>query len=548
MKKFCLPLLCAFLLSCAPAPSSSTSEKPSETTAESTSSSSEESPSTSSSTITMEEESSSSETSEHSSEEESEPSEYSDEESASGEYSSEESSESSIETSEDSPIESSGEEPIETSSEEPIEESTEEPVEEYYHEFILDENNGKISGSYSSSETVNDSGKDDNGNPFKIGYKMCMGSTNSSYGYAQMKKNEGVLYSISSLGELKAITVTLSSSGNMKLEVTKGQNDSYTLSTALKSNETLGVPSGYTHFRLTAGSSAAYIKSISLVYSSSDIEILPPSEDASSSSGTIETGTGDITLPPIDPTDTTSYYEDIGANTSGKELKTELCHLIDGHTNKGYDYAYTAYQTTDVDADNKIIDMYSAYRFDPTTDHQGAPGKSNYNAEGQMFNREHTIPQSVFSEGSPMKSDLHHLLPTDAYVNNKRGNLPHAEVNNVTYTSTNGTKIGTSTVQGYSGSACEVPDQYKGDFARIYFYMVTRYEENLPKWKSYACFDKQSFPGLSSWAIDLYLRWSDEDPVSDKEIIRNEEIAKIQLNRNPFIDHPEYAHRIWDNA
>ncbi len=545
MKKFSLPLLCAFLLSCGGTSSSTASEKPSETTAESTSSSNEESPSTSSSTTT-EEESSSSEASE-SSLGESESSEGFSEEPTSEIYSSEESSESSIETGEDSSIESSEEEPIETSSEPSEDESTEEPVEEYHHEFILDESNGKISGSYSSSETINNSGKDDNGDPFKIGYKMCMGSTNSNYGYAQMKKNEGVLYSISSLGELKAITVTLSSSGNMKLEVTKGQNESYTLSTALKSNETLGVPSGYTHFRLTVGSSAAYIKSISLVYSSSDIEILPPSEDTSSSE-TIETGTGNITLPPIDPTDTTSYYEDIGANISGKELKTELCHLIDDHTNKGYDYAYTAYQTTDVDADKKIIDMYSAYRFDPETDHQGAPGKSNYNAEGQMFNREHTIPQSVFSEGSPMKSDLHHLLPTDAYVNNKRGNLPHAEVNNVTYTSTNGTKIGTSTVKGYSGGACEVPDQYKGDFARIYFYMVTRYEEKLPNWKTYACFDKKPFPGLSSWAIDLYLRWSDEDPVSDKEIIRNEEIAKIQLNRNPFIDHPEYAHRIWDNA
>lgn len=229
-------------------------------------------------------------------------------------------------------------------------------------------------------------------------------------------------------------------------------------------------------------------------------------------------------------------------------MKTSLYNLIKGHTNKGYDFAYEAYQTTDVDENGKIIDIYSNQHFDPVKDHQGAPGKSNYDEEGDCYNREHTVPQSVFSEGQPMKSDLHHLLPTDGYANNRRSNYPHAEVSSATWTSSNGCKLGNSVTTGYTGKAFEVPDQYKGDIARIYFYMVTRYENVVKNWKTFAAFTKDSYPSLSSWAITLYLKWSDMDPVSEKEIKRNDAVYAYQKNRNPFVDHPEFAHRIWDSA
>ena len=244
----------------------------------------------------------------------------------------------------------------------------------------------------------------------------------------------------------------------------------------------------------------------------------------------------------------TGYYAGISTTATGATLKTALYNLIKGHTNKGYDFAYEAYPTSDVGSDGKIIDIYSNQKFDPYTDHQGAPGKSDYKKEGDCFNREHTVPQSVFSEGQPMKSDLHHLLPTDGYANNRRSNYPHAEVATATWSSSNGCKLGDSVTTGYTGKAFEVPDQYKGDIARIYFYMVTRYENVLKNWKNFAAFSKNSYPSLSSWAITLYLKWSDMDPVSEKEITRNEVIYGFQKNRNPFVDHPEFAHKIWDGA
>ncbi|MDY2913567.1 MAG: endonuclease [Candidatus Enteromonas sp.] len=276
----------------------------------------------------------------------------------------------------------------------------------------------------------------------------------------------------------------------------------------------------------------------------SSSEVLDSTTESESSSVSSSTST---TL----PSSSDEYYQGINWSLKGANLKTALCERISkGYQSKGYDFAYEAYSSTDTDEEGKIVDMYSAYRYSPTADHQGAPGKGNYSKEGQMFNREHTIPQSVFSERAPMKSDLHHLLPTDAYVNNRRSNFPHGYVgSNVSYKSTNGTTVGTGDSQknrGYSGSCCEVIDEYKGDIARIYFYFVTRYQSELPGWKSYASFDGKAYPSLSSWAIETYLEWNDLDPISDRERERNDAVFAYQKNRNPFVDVPGLAHQIWD--
>jgi hypothetical protein len=96
----------------------------------------------------------------------------------------------------------------------------------------------------------------------------------------------------------------------------------------------------------------------------------------------------------------------------------------------------------------------------------------------------------------------------------------------------------------------EPNDIYKGDFARSYFYMVTRYENELPSWVSYEAYnvtiDGNKYPGLTSWQLSMLMKWSKNDPVSaDKEIPRNNEVAKIQKNRNPFIDYPGLEEYIW---
>ena len=89
----------------------------------------------------------------------------------------------------------------------------------------------------------------------------------------------------------------------------------------------------------------------------------------------------------------------------------------------------------------------------------------------------------------------------------------------------------------------EVIDEYKGDFARTYFYFVTAYESNIPGY-SFDAFAKNTYPSLSKWALGVYLEWSDNDPVSSKEINRNEKVFALQNNRNPFIDYPAAAHKI----
>jgi len=227
---------------------------------------------------------------------------------------------------------------------------------------------------------------------------------------------------------------------------------------------------------------------------------------------------------------------------SGATLKTSLFNKIGSHTSKGYAAIWSAYQTTDVDADGKIWDMYSTKRWAYSTEQCGT-----YSVEGDCYNREHTIPQSIFAEASPMVCDVHHLFPTDGKVNGMRSNYPHGFVSSPTYTSGNGSKLGGGNSSwGYTGTCFEPIDEYKGDFARAYFYFVTCYQDRISSY-SYDSFAGNSYPSLSSWAINTYLDWAYViDPVSTKEVDRNDAAFAFQGNRNPFVDHPEAAARVWD--
>ena len=249
----------------------------------------------------------------------------------------------------------------------------------------------------------------------------------------------------------------------------------------------------------------------------------------------------------------TGYYDGT-AGLTGADLKTKLWEIIkNGHRDKGYDGLWTAYYTTDRDKyyekDNSLLDMYSekptsndSYNFTLGSNQCGVGG--NYNSEGDCYNREHTIPQSSFKDGYPMRSDVHHVLPTDGYVNNKRGTYPYGVVASSSWTSTNGSKLGSSAVNGYSGTVFEPIDEFKGDFARIIFYFATRYE-NIISNVSFPMFGDSAYPGISSWSLPMLLQWHTNDPVSEKEIDRNNAAYSFQGNRNPFIDHPEYINSIW---
>ena len=239
-----------------------------------------------------------------------------------------------------------------------------------------------------------------------------------------------------------------------------------------------------------------------------------------------------------------TYYTNVDTS-SGSNLIDSLEDIISRGTNDvGYNGLWEAYKKTDVRPGTNIIwDMYSNENYDADNDHNG-----NYSKEGDMFNREHSIPQSWFSEKSPMKADLFHVYPTDGYVNNRRSNYPFGEVSNPTYTSKNGSKVGHSSFTGYSGTVFEPIDEYKGDFARTYFYMATRYKSQVGSWGSGAnVVFKGSYPYLTDYALNLFTKWSHEDPVSEKEINRNEAVYGIQHNRNPYIDHPEYIDLVFPN-
>ncbi len=231
------------------------------------------------------------------------------------------------------------------------------------------------------------------------------------------------------------------------------------------------------------------------------------------------------------------YYNNANGKT-GDELKIALHNIIKGHHVVSYNGLLNAFAYTDCKPNGKIWDIYSNIEYSPSS---GICGE--YEQEGDCWNREHTWPQSWFNEQTTPRSDLFHVYPTDGYVNGKRSNYPYGEINRPIYTSGNGSKLGPCVTSGYSDKVFEPIDEYKGDIARSYFYMSVRYYSEDSDWGTSGMTNKSE---ILPWAMTMLLRWSDEDPVSDKEIARNNAVYGYQNNRNPFIDHPEYARMIWD--
>ncbi|MFL9844510.1 endonuclease [Flavobacterium rhizosphaerae] len=259
------------------------------------------------------------------------------------------------------------------------------------------------------------------------------------------------------------------------------------------------------------------------------------------------------------------YYD--AATGTGYTLKTQLHNIIKDHTDQGYGGLYETYTASDKDFyyenDGTLLDMYSenpdgedAYEYTYGSDAQddGSGGTS----EGQKFNREHIIPQSYFSSQSPMRSDAHFVVPTDKYVNAQRNNLPFGKVATANYTSTNGSKRGSNLNSGYSagysGTVFEPIDEFKGDIARMFFYFATRYEGQLTDFytateatstQAKVMFDGTEGHTFSPTFLSILLSWNAQDPVSQREIDRNNAIYDRQDNRNPYIDHPEYVTAVW---
>ncbi len=240
-------------------------------------------------------------------------------------------------------------------------------------------------------------------------------------------------------------------------------------------------------------------------------------------------------------------YYDSAAGLTGPVLQQALHDIIYNHTSISYNELWTAFYTTDDRYGDKVWDMYSdtpgetpPYEYTLGYD-QNQGGSAT--GESESYNREHSWPSSWFNDAYPMRTDLFHIVPTDTYVNSKRDKYPYGEVSNPTWTSLNKSYLGPCSYPEYSGTVFEPIDGYKGDFARNYFYMATRYLNDDNGWDNNAMVNGAV---LKPWAEAMLIEWHLNDPVSTKELDRNDAVYVIQHNRNPFIDHPEYVLLIYD--
>ena len=207
-------------------------------------------------------------------------------------------------------------------------------------------------------------------------------------------------------------------------------------------------------------------------------------------------------------TDAEEYYSSI-SNTVGTALKYELRELITETHIKTTTYdelkGYLQEADEDPNNSNNMILFYTG---------ASVPKTSNM----KIWNREHVWAQNLSKDWfgtSKAGADMHHIRPCNPDENSSRSNK----------------KFGTSS--GYYDPSAHGGD-FRGDVARIIFYMFTRYVEG----------DSRDFTDIAE-SLELLLRWNDEDPVSETEIIRNKYTQSIQGNRNPFIDNPDYADMIW---
>jgi endonuclease I len=258
------------------------------------------------------------------------------------------------------------------------------------------------------------------------------------------------------------------------------------------------------------------------------------------------------------------YYEDIHGK-AGKSL-FDAVHVVakKGYSSLGYSGLWTAYRTTDLRDNGKVWDMYSDCSWTLGTDQCG-----NYSGECDCYNREHSVPKSWFggSTGSNTPgTDIFHVVPTDGQVNSVRSNYAFGEVSSASYTYDGAKKgsaksitiTGGNTIAGNtgatiscSGTVFEPRDEYKGDFARGYFGSMIKWAGDYQAFTSSdgskifsSNYSTGAF-GLTKYGVALLMKWHRQDPVSQKEIDRNNGIQQTQGNRNPFIDYPYLAEYIW---
>lgn len=259
------------------------------------------------------------------------------------------------------------------------------------------------------------------------------------------------------------------------------------------------------------------------------------------------------------------YYD----NIDGKQdsvLKSELSFIIRGGTR--YEYGVTTYHSTD-DPDGKWhagdLKAYGTWQAFPLTDmHPDGIIWDMYSNcvryypnklgdSGCSLNIEHCLPKSWWGgDVNDAYKDLYHLNPSDQRANGQKSNYPPGHVQYGDKFDNGSFRMDSKTKSQYGFMCFEPEAQYRGDFARAYFYIATAYEDftwasGTTPFDASLAMDNDSYLEFKPWLIQVLLDWHRADPVSDKERCRADRISDIQKNRNPFIDYPELVEYIWGN-
>jgi len=247
------------------------------------------------------------------------------------------------------------------------------------------------------------------------------------------------------------------------------------------------------------------IGSVALSFSKSNISNIQP---ASAWSGAQTSNEG-------------TYFSSVGSET-GSALRSKLQGIISNGTSEDYDWS--RYEAAD-EAENqssKVLLIYS----------RQIVAKSAHVAGSTGWNREHSFAKSLFGESAPAVNDNHHIFADDNKTNGQRGNKPFNELNPSTSTRSIDS-YGNTTDNYYTGSYFMPNDLAKGEVARATMYMNTRYGYSIT---------------LNFYSVELMLQWHLEHPVTNREVYRNNTVQSLQKNRNPYIDHGDWACKVYSST
>lgn len=235
------------------------------------------------------------------------------------------------------------------------------------------------------------------------------------------------------------------------------------------------------------------------------------------------------------------YYSSLKGK-KGAELKTAIHNIIKNakvlEYSSGKGHTWWGFWSTDRDERGYFIDRYSSEKEWVKSTSQGAVGAG--------MNIEHSFPKSWWGGAkSQAYKDLYNLMPCEGKINSTKSNYPMGIV--VSGDKGNGwTKVG----KGTDGKwYWEPAAPWKGDFARGYMYMATAYQDyNWEGTQAHQILLQGAYPTLQKWAYTLYIQWAKADKPDALEIKRNNDVAKIQGNRNPYVDFPNLMEYVWGDS